>query len=48
VGPGWLVVVTFPDRPEIEVPDFATEADAKNWITNDSWAWLEKLGYGND
>jgi hypothetical protein len=47
VGPGWMVVVTFPDRPEIEVPDFATEADAKNWITNDSWAWLKKLGYGD-
>jgi hypothetical protein len=45
-GPGWLVIVTFPDRPEMQVSDFATEADAKNWITNDSWAWLKKLGYG--
>src|SRR6266404_4476259 len=39
-GPGWLVIITFPDRPEMQVSDFATEADAKNWITNDSWAWL--------
>jgi hypothetical protein len=35
-GPGWLVIVTFPDRPEMQVRGFATEADAQNWITNDS------------
>jgi hypothetical protein len=46
-GSGWLVIVRFPDRPEIEVPGFATEADAQNWVTNDSSAWLEKLGYGD-
>ena len=44
-GPGWLVIIRFPDRPEIELPGFATEADANNWVTNDSEAWLEKLGY---
>lgn len=44
-GPGWLVIIRFPDRPEIEVPGFATEADANNWVTNDSEIWLEKLGY---
>jgi len=44
-GPDWMVVVTFPDRPEIRVNDFASEADARNWITNDSAAWLERLGY---
>jgi hypothetical protein len=44
VGPGWLVTVTFPDRPEMQVSDFATEADAKNWMTNDSWVWLKKNG----
>jgi hypothetical protein len=48
VGPGWLVIIKFPDRPEMQVSDFATEADAKNWVTNDSWAWLRKLGYGDD
>jgi hypothetical protein len=47
VRSGWLVVVRFPDRPEIEVPGFSTEADAKNWVTNDSSAWLQKLGYGD-
>jgi hypothetical protein len=47
MGSGWLVIVRFPDRPEIEVPSFATEADAQNWVTNDSWAWLKKLGYGD-
>src|SRR5437588_12929845 len=47
MGSGWLVIVRFPDRPEIEVPGFATEADAQNWVTNDSWAWLKKLGYGD-
>jgi hypothetical protein len=35
-----------PDQPEMQISDFATEADAKNWITNDSWVWLKKLGYG--
>ena len=47
MGSGWLVIVRFPDQPEIEVPGFATEADAQNWVTNDSWAWLNKLGYGD-
>jgi hypothetical protein len=47
MGSGWRVIVRFPDRPEIEVPGFATEADAQNWVTNDSSAWLEKLGYGD-
>jgi hypothetical protein len=45
MGSGWLVIVRF--QPEIEVPGFATEADAQNWVTNDSWAWLKKLGYGD-
>ena len=45
-GPTWMVVVTFPDRAEMQVPDFATEADARNWINNDSQEWLRKLGYG--
>jgi hypothetical protein len=45
-GHNWMVVVTFPDRPEMHVNDFPTEADARNWITNDSQEWLKKLGYG--
>jgi hypothetical protein len=45
-GHNWMIVVTFPDRPEMHVNDFPTEADARNWITNDSQEWLKKLGYG--
>jgi hypothetical protein len=45
-GPDWMVVVTFPDAPEMIVPGFHTEADARNWITNDSRGWLRRLGYG--
>jgi hypothetical protein len=45
-GHNWMVVVTFPDRPEMHVNDFPTEADARDWITNDSQEWLKKLGYG--
>jgi hypothetical protein len=44
----WIVVAKFPDRPEIQLPDFVTEADAKNWITNDSSRWLKRLGYADD
>jgi hypothetical protein len=44
-GGEWVVVVTFPDRADLQVNDFATEADARNWITNDSEGWLKKLGY---
>jgi hypothetical protein len=47
-GPGWLVVVTFPDQPPEQINDFPTESDAKNWITNDSQAWLKKRGYEHD
>ena len=47
VGPTWMVVATFPDRAEMQVPNFATETDARNWINNDSQEWLRKLGYGN-
>ena len=47
-GPTWMVVVTFPDRADLHVTDFGTEADARKWIANDSQAWLTKLGYGND
>jgi hypothetical protein len=45
-GHNWMVVVTFPNRPEMHVNDFPTEADARNWITNYSQEWLKKLGYG--
>jgi hypothetical protein len=47
-GQTWMVVVTFPDRAEMQVTDFGTEADARKWIANESQAWLRKLGYGND
>ena len=44
----WMVVAKFPDSPQMQLTDFATEADAKNWITNDSSGWLKKLGYADD
>jgi hypothetical protein len=44
----WVVVATFPDTPQVQLGDFATEADAKNWITNYSSGWLKKLGYADD
>jgi hypothetical protein len=47
-GPTWMVVVSFPDRLPEYVPDFPTEADARNWITNDSQGWLKRLGYGDE
>jgi hypothetical protein len=45
---GWRVVVRFADRADMEIPEFATEADARNWITNDAEGWLRRLGYGYD
>ena len=27
---------------------FATEADAQNWVTNDSWAWLKNWDMGTE
>ena len=44
-GPDWIVVLMFPDRPEMHVHGFTTEADAKNWITNDSPRWAKTFGY---
>jgi hypothetical protein len=43
-----MVVVTFPDRTDLQVTDFGAEADARKWIANESQEWLRKLGYGND
>lgn len=47
-GPTWMVVVSFPDRLPEYVPNFPTEADARNWITNDTQGWLKRLGYGDE
>ena len=43
-GPQWLVVATFPHARQEQVEGFPTEFDARNWITNDSEAWLTKRG----
>jgi len=43
--PDWIVVLMFPDRPEMQVHGFATEADAQNWITNDSTRWAKTFGH---
>jgi hypothetical protein len=44
-GPRWQVVATHSCGKQEQITGFATESDAKNWITNDSAAWLRKHGY---
>jgi hypothetical protein len=42
VGPRWHVVGTYPRGQKEHITGFKTEADALDWIANDSAAWLEK------
>jgi hypothetical protein len=42
VGSQWHVVGTYPGGQQEHIPGFKTEADALDWIANDSAAWLEK------
>jgi hypothetical protein len=46
-GPHWQVVATYPSGQQEHITGFDTESDAKNWITNDSQAWLRKRGYAD-
>jgi hypothetical protein len=48
VGPHWQVVAIYPGGQQEHVTGFETESDAKNWITNDSQAWLRKRGYADE
>jgi hypothetical protein len=41
-GPQWHVVGTHPSGQQEHITGFKTEADALDWIANDSVAWLEK------
>ena len=42
VGAQWHVVGTYPSGQQEHITGFKTEADALDWIANDSAAWLEK------
>jgi len=46
VGAQWHVVDTYPRGQEEHITGFKTEADAKDWLKNDSQAWLKKRSYG--
>lgn len=39
-GDGWYVQVTWDNGRTAQVPNFATEADAEQWIKNGSALWL--------
>jgi hypothetical protein len=38
----WHVVGTYPSGQQERITGFKTEADALDWLANDSAAWLEK------
>ena len=42
VGAQWHVVGTYPSGQQERITGFKTEADARDWIANDSADWLEK------
>jgi hypothetical protein len=42
VGAQWHVVSTYPGGQQEHITGFETEADALDWIANDSADWLEK------
>ena len=48
IGHEWHVVVTYPSGQQEQITGFKTEADAQNWITNDSQAWLKKRDYADE
>ena len=41
-GAQWHVVGTYPGGQQEHITGFKTEADALDWIANDSADWLEK------
>jgi hypothetical protein len=40
---GWYVLIVWPTGPEQHVTGFATEAQARAWINDDSEAWTAKV-----
>jgi hypothetical protein len=48
VGHDWHVVATHPGGEGEHITRFKTEDDAKDWIANESEAWLKKRGYGGE
>lgn len=47
VGDGWYVRVTWDNGRTADVPGFANEADAEQWIRHEAAAWLEKRHTGS-
>jgi hypothetical protein len=48
VGTQWHVVGTYPRGQQEHITGFKTEAEALDWIVNESKAWLKKRGYGDE
>ncbi len=46
-GDGWYVHVIWDNGRTADVPNFATEDDAKEWIRHEAHAWLEKRRTGS-
>jgi hypothetical protein len=42
-APGWYVRITLPHGEKIQINEFKTETEAKNWIADKSAAWLKKI-----
>ena len=47
IGDGWYVRVTWDNGRTAEVPNFATEAEAEQWIKHEAAAWIEKRRTGS-
>ena len=46
-GDGWYVQVTWDNGRTAQVPNFATEADAEQWIKHESAVWLAERHTGS-
>jgi hypothetical protein len=44
--PGWFVRITLPHGEQIHIDDFNAETEARNWIADNSEAWLKKYRGG--
>ena len=47
IGDGWYVRVTWDNGSTADVPNFATEANAEQWIKHEAAAWIEKRRTGS-
>jgi hypothetical protein len=41
-GSGWYALVTWGDRPSEQVGGFATESEARIWISYSAEAWIKE------